>query len=137
MPSTSNFMHIVGDGAVTIGDSMPVWTKTFNTPNRDSSLSGFVIMNIKGLVSATTEIDVRINNVSVGKIVPYTYPIAEQGSPGAHWYTQMIALEGTQLNNGSNEIKIQAVGFPEATMANQYDDFYLKNVICFYHVNVP
>jgi len=44
----------------------------------------------------------------------------------------MIAMDGSTLNNGNNEIQIEAVGFPGATNTNKFDDFFLKDVICFF-----
>ena len=45
----------------------------------------------------------------------------------------MIAIGGTQINDGDNVLQIQAVSWPGATASNLYDDFSLKDVLVFYH----
>jgi hypothetical protein len=45
----------------------------------------------------------------------------------------MIAMNGSELNDGNNELQIVAVGWPGATSGNLFDDFELKDVVCFFH----
>ena len=134
MPVVCDFVQIVGDGPVTIGDSNHVWEKPFNTGGRNTSYTALLIFNIRGLTYATDAVDVKINNRVVGQIAPYRgLSNAERDNTAKHWYTQMIAMNGSELNSGDNEIQIEAVGYPEATGSNKFDDFQIKNMVCFFH----
>ena len=129
MPVVSDFTLIRGDSVVTIGDSLPVWETTFNTGGRESGSPAFLIFNVRGLTATTVNVAVKINNQEVGQIRRY----GGDGDIVNNWYTQMIAVDGSTLNNGNNELQIQAVGWPGAEAGNLFDDFQLKDVVCFFH----
>jgi hypothetical protein len=134
MPVLCDFVQIVGDAPVNIGDSLPVWEVKFNTGGRDSSGTAFLIFNVRALTHTNVNVNVKINNKTIGQIARYGgLSEAERADTAHYWYTQMIAMNGSNLNNGDNEIQIEAVGFPGATNTNKFDDFQLKNVICFFH----
>jgi hypothetical protein len=42
-------------------------------------------------------------------------------------------VDGSTLHNGDNELQINAVGWPGASASNLFDDFQLKDVVCFFH----
>ena len=44
-------------------------------------------------------------------------------STQTHWFTQMVYLTGGQLNNGNNELQLEAVS---------NDSFEIKDVTCFF-----
>ena len=137
MPVVCDFIQIVGDSPVTIGDGLPVWEKTFNTGGRSSSSTAFLLFNVRGLTHTDRDVDVKINNQVIGQIARYGgLNNAERDDTAKYWYTQMIAMNGSTLNNGDNEIQIEAVGWPGATASNQFDDFQLKDVMCFFHQSV-
>lgn len=119
MALVCDFIQIVGDAPVNIGAT--AWEKTFNTGGRKSGTNvdstALLIFNLKGLTSA--EIPVLINNKEVGRIFPYA------GANANHWYTQMVALNGSQLNDGNNEIQLES----------NSDSFQIKNMVCFFHQN--
>jgi hypothetical protein len=129
MPVVSDFTLIQGDTIVTIGDSLPVWETTFGTGGRVSSEPALLIFNVRGLTATDVNVIVKINNVEVGQIRRY----GGDGDIVNNWYTQMIAVGGSQLNDGNNELQIQAVGWPGSTPGNLFDDFMLKDVVCFFH----
>lgn len=134
MPVVSDFTLIVGDSSVTIGDSLPVWEKQFNTGGRRSDAPALLIFNVRGLTYANSSVNVKINNTTVGQIHPYSgLTNAERDNTANHWHTQMIAMNGTSLKDGDNEIQIEAVGFPGSTSTNKFDDFNVKDVVCFFH----
>lgn len=134
MPVLCDFTQIVGDAPVNIGDALPVWEKNFNTGGRHRDGTAFIIFNIRGLTYADANIDVKINNRSIGRIYPYPcLNDADRNNVARHWYTQMIAMNGSELNNGDNEIQINAVGFAGSNNANRFDDFEIKDVMCFFH----
>lgn len=122
----SNFKLVIGDRPITIGDSNPVWLGTFSTPPQTQSQPAILMFNVKGLTSTKTPVDIKINHVSVGQIMPYGH---EKVSV---WHTQMVAFNGETLT-GINEIEIAAVKFPGATPTNTLDDFQIKDMICFFH----
>ena len=129
MPILSDFVQIVGDTPVVIGDSLPgavaTWTETFNTGGRRSDESAFLLFNIRGLRSANTDVGVKVNDILVGHIARYAQTTEQELQ---NWYTQMIAVSGSTLRNGDNEIKIEGV-----PANNLLDDFEVKNMVCFFH----
>lgn len=134
MPVLCDFTLIQGDGPVTIGDGLPVWEKTFNTGGRRSDQPALLIFNVRGLTRTNDSVNVKVNNTVVGQIHPYGgLTTAQKDDTAKYWYTQLIAMNGTELKDGNNEIQIEAVGFPESTPTNKFDDFNLKDVVCFFH----
>ena len=129
MPVLSDFTLIRGDDEVTIGDGLSVWETTFHTGGRESGAPAFLIFNVRGLTHTNVDVEVRVNNAVVGHI--RRYPGEE--STSSYWFTQMIAMNGSTLNDGNNELQINAVSFPGATNNNVFDDFQLKDVVCFFH----
>ncbi len=147
MPVVCDFIQIIGDAPVTIGDSNVVLERSFNTGGREGGTgidrTAFLIFNVRGLTHANQDVVVRVNGTQVGTIGHY-FP----GGPGVntndvndpsklrhqnHWYTQLIALTGSRLNNGNNELQIEAIRFPGSTGSNTFDDFQLKDMMCFFH----
>lgn len=135
MTHASNFTLIVGDQPVGIGDSQPVWEQKFSTPDRDSNYPAILMFNIRGLTYATKTVEVKINEKIVGTIAPYATPDAQRNIFATNWQMQTVALVGADIKNGVNEIQINAVGFPGSSESNKYDNFEIKDVICFYHVS--
>jgi hypothetical protein len=134
MAVLADFEFIVGDSPVTIGDSLPVWEKTFSIGGLHASSPALLMFNVRGLTFTNVDVIVKINGHDVGKIYRYGgVNDAAKTDNANYWYTQLIALNGTQLKNGSNEIQIEAVGWPGATDKNKFDDFQLKDVVCFFH----
>jgi hypothetical protein len=143
MPVLSDFTQIIGDTPVTIGDSNPVWSGSFNTGGREAGQPGFLIFNVRGLTHSDLDVPVSINGTQVGTIHNYrpggsgidttNVNQPEKFRQADHWYTQMIAFTGTQINDGDNRIQIQAVQFPENTQTNRFDEFEIKNLVCFFH----
>ncbi len=134
MPVVCDFTQIIGDSPVTIGDPRLVWEKTFNTGGRNSGSSGFFIFNVRGLTYANVDVKVKLNNKVVGNISRYGgLNDADRNENAKYWYTQMVAFNGSDLKNGNNEIQIEAVGFPGSTSSNKFDDFQVKDMMCFFH----
>jgi len=133
MPVLCDFIQIRGDTPVTIGDEQSSWEENFNTGGRHAPGTAFLIFNVRGLTFTNINVNVKINNQVIGQIARYGgLNDAERTDTANYWYTQMIAMDGSTLNNGNNEIQIEAVGFPGATNTNKFDDFFLKDVICFF-----
>lgn len=132
MPVLCDFELIRGNKPIKIGDRIwqahEVWRRTFNTGGRRRDKPAFLIFNVKGLTRATKDVPVKIND----KVVGYIYPYENRGENYNEWYTQMISLEGSQLNNGDNELEICAVEWSGAKPGHMYDAFYLKNVVIFF-----
>ena len=95
--------------------------------------TALLIFNVRGLTFTNVDVAVKINQQPVGKICRYGgVNDAARTDTSNYWYTQMIALNGSQLKNGNNEIQIEAVGWPGATNTNKFDDFQLMDVVCFF-----
>lgn len=137
VPVLCDFVQIRGNNPVTLGDSNPVWETHFDTGGRYEDAPGLLIFNVRGLAHATQTVVVKINDTEIGRIYPYSLPNASPNSANDnHWFTQMIAFEGSVLSGETgphNKLEVQAVSFPGATGSNQFDDFDLKSVICFFH----
>ncbi|NJK32958.1 MAG: hypothetical protein HC927_11420 [Deltaproteobacteria bacterium] len=73
MPIVSNYVQIVGDLPITIGDSQPVWEQNFITPGRYNSQTGLLLLNVSGLTYATAEVTLRLNNKVIGALQPYPW----------------------------------------------------------------
>lgn len=144
MPLLADFVVIQGDNRVKIGDPSQYneWSKTFDTGGRRKDGFAFLIFNVKGLTHTEKKVVVEINGTPVGDIYPY-FPggadvvktdidDANKKRHMGYWYTQMINVGGNMLKDGNNTIRIHAVDFPGCTGANKYDDFELKDVICFF-----
>lgn len=134
MAVVCDFTLIRGDNSVRIGDGNINWSTNFGTGGRHAS-DALLMFNIKGLTHATQLAEVNINGIEVGRIYPYSLV---NGSPNPniseHWFTQMIAVSGSTLQkSGTNQLSISAVGYPNNPNDDNFDDFYLKNVVCFFH----
>lgn len=129
MPVVADFVRIVGDSWVTIGDADDSWEVEFNTANRRSDQSAFLLFNIKGLTATTQSAHVYLNGVDVGQIYPYSGGDAARNN----WYAQLITFQGSALNSGSNKIGICAVPSSSPGGGDRFDDFALKDMFCFFH----
>ena len=146
MPLVGDFRLIVEDSPINLGDSNQVWQQNFNTGGRDANTPGFLIFNVRGLTHSDRDVVVSINGTQVGVIHNYrpggsgidTTNInqPEKWRQSGHWYTQIIGFTGNQINDGNNTIQIQAVEFPENTSTNRFDDFEIKDLVCFFRQNV-
>ncbi len=114
MPVVANFVMIRGDDPLLIGRAAV--ELPFNTGGRDAGHTAFLIFNVRGLDS---NVAVKVNNVIVGLL-------------GAHddlspFFTQMVALQGSSLKDGTNELQLEGVG---------NDQFEIKDVFCFFGQSV-
>jgi len=126
MSKGCDFVVIVGEEAVTIGDRNPVWETTFRIQGHPRPTQAFLIFNVKHLTYA--DMTVSINEREVGVIHHHENWQVFQN----HWFTQMINIGGGILEAGDNTIQIAAMRLPpDPASDNEYDDFNLKDVICF------
>lgn len=131
MAVVSDFVMIEGDAPVVIGDTgFNPYEKNFNTGGREANQPAFLIFNIKGLTHTDQDVDVMVNSQVIGQIYRYG---GGGGESRDRWYTQMIAMNGSVLNDGYNELQINVVSWPGAGPGNLYDDFELKDIMCFFH----
>lgn len=113
MPVVSDFNQIVGDAAVSVpatagGAEFPL--PDFNSGGRESGSTALLMCSLRNLTGSA---EVRINANNVGSLT----------TAGANWVTQLVAVSGSSLNNGNNEIVLRNVS----------DGFQIKDVICFFH----
>ena len=125
MAVLSDFVVIQGDSNRRVGDGATLWEKNFNTGGRHSGGAAILMFMVKGLTVAEKDVDVKINNTSVGKIFRYN------GANANHWFTQIINIGSGILNNGNNELQIEAIDY-EGGGSDHFDDFYLRDVVCFF-----
>ena len=127
MPRGCDFVVIQGEKAVKIGDRNPVWETTFRIPGRRRPRQAFLIFNVKHLTYA--DVPVIINGQEIGVIYHHENWQVFQD----HWFTQMINIGSDVLKNGENVIQIAAIRLPpDPASDNEYDDFDLKDMICFF-----
>lgn len=132
----SDFVNILGDTSIRIGDGNQVFETDFHISERPIS-TGYQLQHshitymVKGLTVASSNPDIRINNSVVGQI---------QRAPGAdrnHWFTQTVTIARGNtypgaLRQGDNELEIRAVTYPGASDQDLFDDFFLRNIILTY-----
>lgn len=129
MPVVSDFIHIVGDQNIRIGDGeneSGYYTDTFNTGGRNSNSNAFITFMIKGMTGTNDNADVFVNDVKVGAL------FNNNGGNRNHWQTQTVSLSGSGLKNGNNVLRVS----PVTNTGNQNDDFdnyFIRNVICHFH----
>ena len=114
MPVVSDFIQIIGDSGQAIsqtaaGAEVPL--PDFNTSGREGNLTALLVYSAKNLAGSA---QVFINNHNVGTIT---------ATSGAVFSTQLIAVSGSQLNNGNNEIVLR----------NVTDPFTIKDLVCLFH----
>ena len=152
MPIVCDFVKILGDKVQNIGDHTTPhglftggpnpWTAHFTTPGRRDDKDGFLIFNVRGLTFTEHEVDVELNKKVIGRISPLLVAGYAQLTPALHsgltkcWFTQMIAIAGSTLNDpGDNEIQIYPVhyeGGPGQDISDWFDDFELKDMFLFF-----
>ncbi len=126
------------DGSTTIGDGQVNWEMTFNTGGRRTSGTALLSLMVRGLTHASNAVPVRVNDTVVGHITPNRYPTeADRAVVSDHWFAQYFAFPANVLNDGNNEIRVEAAPFPEATPANNFDDFTIRDVVCHFKQDVP
>jgi hypothetical protein len=126
MPVVCDFNVIQGDAVRRIGDGATLWEQNFNTGGRHPGGNAILMLMVKGLTVTDSDVEVLINNTPVGIIEHYN------GADNRHWFTQVINIGPNILNDGNNELQIQAVSYDEAVPGDLYDDFFVKDVVCIF-----
>ena len=126
MPVVSDFT-LIQESGVNIGDlGTALFEKTFNTDGRHRSSPAFIQLMVKGLTSNAGDAPVRVNNRTIGVIEH------QPGDSPNHWSTQVIPFPGDFLNDGNNELEIQA---KPNDGGGSFDDFRVQAILCFFHQN--
>lgn len=123
----------IGDGSgssqQTVGDNLlggrAEWT--VHTGGRHTS-PGFLLMQVRGLTLNQPAV-VLLNGIQVGVLPP------TPGGDGSFWYTHMVAFGGGLINDGNNELEIQAPPNPTSA-SDHFDDLNVRNIVCFFHQSV-
>jgi len=128
MPIVSDFVHILGDQTVKIGDGSNEngYTKQFGTGGRHRSGTAYITFMVKGMTVTEDHADVFVNDVKVGTL------FNNKGGNKNHWQTQIVSLGGGQLNGGNNTLRVGTVPNPDSN-TDDFDDFFIRNVICNFH----
>jgi len=109
-----DFNQIIGDTPKTVAPtsgSAEVPLPDFNSGGRESGATSLIMCSVRNLGGSAS---VRVNGNDVGSLT---------ATPGTTWITQLVALNGSNLNNGNNEIVLR----------NVTDEFQIKDVMCFFH----
>lgn len=127
MSMVSDFEVIQGDYDKRIGDTGTVcWQQTFEIKEFVPAGTALLMFMVKGLTRTDHSATVMINDRSIGEIFPYP------GTNTDYWFTQIITFDTRCLRSGQNTLQISAAPHPTATAGNMYDDFDVRNVICFF-----
>ena len=115
MPVLCDFIQIVGDAGQPIPQTTgnaQVPLPDFNTGGREAGSTALLVYSVMNLAGSAA---VYINGDNVGTIT------ATSGN--GFFFTQLIALSGSVLHDGNNEIVLKQVT----------NAFWIKDVICFFH----
>ncbi|MCP4004000.1 MAG: hypothetical protein GY725_07375 [bacterium] len=133
MPVVTDMTVIQGDVNRRVGDSNTLWKKTFYTHGRHPGGAAILMLMVKGLNCAKDPVVVKINDKSVGHIFPNRWDyVSHREQTVDHWSTQIINIGPRILKNGNNELQIEAIDYPEKTDQDQFDDFFVRDVVCFF-----
>lgn len=127
MPTVSDYDTIVGSNhSVHIGDGgVQVWEDTFGTGGRDTGQrDAHILVEYKGLTQGNVA-EVLINNTQSGKL------FGHRGEAADDRHTTILSFPDERLNDGRNEIQINAV--EDASAPGTYDDFVIENMVCMFH----
>jgi hypothetical protein len=132
MATASNFTLIKGDRPVTIGDAPAIgsWQATFDTIGRLDDEPAILMLMVQGLTEAAADVDVIINNVVVGHIFRYN------GAPEDRGFANIIQVAGANLVEVQNTLQLNAVPKLNASIGDQYDEFEVRGVVCYFHIDV-
>lgn len=126
MPVLCDMKVIQGDAAKVVGDADSLWRKSFNTGGRTASGDAIIMLMVRGLTDSPSDVPVYVNDKRVGAIGRY------QGGEASHWHTQIINIGAGVLRDGNNTLEIRAVAAADPSSRNLYDDFVIKDVVCFF-----
>lgn len=129
MAVVSDFVHIVGDDNIRIGDGSHEngFTRSFNTGARLANYPAYISFMVKGMTATDDDADVFVNDKKVGVLFK-----AKDGNPN-HWQTQTVWMDGSDLKDGDNVLRVGTVSNPTGT--DTFDDFTIRSVYCHFHQN--
>ena len=140
MAIVTDMTVILDDYAKRIGDPNPERIFEFETLNRKTNRRAILMFMVRGLNHATDSVPIYINDEEVGSIKPerwYNDDVGEElgeklrKAARRFWRTQIVEFAGDYLkSSGDNKLRIHAVGFPESSETNQYDDFWIRDIVC-------
>ncbi|MEB3181646.1 MAG: hypothetical protein VKL59_21820 [Nostocaceae cyanobacterium] len=127
MPVVSDFVLIIGDENIRIGDGSNEngFTRSFNTGGRRASSPAYISFMVKGMTATNDDADVFVNDKKVGVL------FKAKGADPNHWQTQSVAMNGSDLKDGNNVLRVGSV--PNPTGTDDFDDFTIRNVYCHFH----
>lgn len=130
MPILSDFVTIVGDQRILIGDdsNSSGFTENFRTADRRDDRNAFISFMVRGMTQTVENAEFFVNDILVGSL--------ENNNGGNRnlWHTQLITLSGDRLNDGENTLRVDTVPIAPGTQgAGNFDDFTITNVTCHFH----
>ncbi len=131
MPVVSDFIRIVGDEDIRVGDSAQPVNLPFNTGGRHAPATAYIIMMVKGMTVTSNNAAVYLNDHPQ----PVGWIFNNHGGGVNEWQTQIVHFNGSDLNNGDNVLELRGVTYTGGG-SDHFDDYYVRNVICHFHQDV-
>lgn len=140
----ADYVVVQGNEPVWIGDDpdnnpTPEWKATFGTGGRETFGGAVLTFNVSQLTASKASVPILVNGKQVGEIQPYFGAPTRVERALKYWYAQTISFDAGVLVDGKggeqNEIKILATPIDPALAekGEKYDDFAIKDVVCWYH----
>ncbi|TQM84922.1 hypothetical protein FHX81_7387 [Saccharothrix saharensis] len=127
--------EVIVKGFVDIGDGAHEFSVDFDTSGVYSGKPAVIALRVRGL-TALSEYDpeILINDQYIGRITATHWSDPKlQAEAANHWYSQHTAFAGHLLNNGKNTFRVRALKLKDPKPGNEYDNFAISSVVCFYH----
>ena len=122
---------VIQSGVATVGDpNANVLQRHFRTTNNNDNQIALVTMMVSGLAAGSAP--VRLNGHEIGEIAPH-----DAGSKG--WFAEQFAVPKGILKPGQanpNELQINLVPAANPSPGNVFDDFQVRDIVCFFHQDV-
>jgi hypothetical protein len=145
----ANFSIILGNEAIWIGDDAenkpaPVlqWSEKFRTGgsvHRGGIQQALLTFNVSQLTRSIADVPILINGKEIGTIRRYDGEMTKEQAALSSWYSQTLCFDASVLkSDDENEIVIKAskIRPGSQTAKDNWDDFLLKDVVCWYHLDV-
>lgn len=126
MPVVGDWIRIIGDSNQRVGDGAQPRKFNFNTGGRNAGSTAYIIMMVKGMTVTTASAEVHVNDKHIGWI------FNNNGGGVNEWQTQIVHLDGSDLNDGDNQLELRGVTYSGGG-DDHFDDYYVRNVICHFH----
>ncbi len=141
MASFVQDFQIIRETPLLIGDGAPAGDREereipFNMHDIQTNQPCILHFEVRGLVVATENPAVEINNRKVGEID--RFHLRSKGSDGENhfWLHQSLIVPASRVINGRNTLEITAPGWRDSNTNDRFDDFQIRNIVIFYRTHL-